>query len=225
MTTVTKPNFDNILHLIQELAINQKEDRLHLQETDRLLKAQSQATDRLLKEQFQAIGENIKETERLLKEQSAATDRKIKEVSTQIGHLTNRLGEFVEEMVRPAVLKLFRKRGVQVNQVLRNLIAYDAQGEKLSEVDLLAINTDIAIVVECKMQLTIDHVNDHLDRLTQFKHHFAQYANQTIFGAIASIVLPDDVARYAYRQGLFVLAQSGDAVIIRNDDKFRPKHW
>jgi len=42
---------------------------------------------------------------------------------------------------------------------------------------------------------------------------------------LASIVLPDDVARYAYRQGLFVLAQSGDAVIIRNDDKFRPKHW
>ncbi|KOR32194.1 hypothetical protein TI05_08810 [Achromatium sp. WMS3] len=218
MTTVTKPNFDNILHLIQELAINQKEDRLHLQETDRLLKEQSQATDRLIKEQYQA-------TDRLLKEQSAATDRKIKEVSTQVGHLTNRLGEFVEEMVRPAVLKLFRKRGVQVNQVLRNLIAYDAQGEKLSEVDLLAINTDIAIVVECKTQLTIDHVNDHLDRLTQFKHNFAQYANQTIFGAIASIVLPDDVARYAYRQGLFVLAQSGDAVIIRNDDKFRPKHW
>ncbi len=30
-------------------------------------------------------------------------------------------------------------------------------------------------------------------------------------------MVPEDVARYAYHQGLYVLAQSGDAVKIRND--------
>jgi hypothetical protein len=30
-------------------------------------------------------------------------------------------------------------------------------------------------------------------------------------GAVAAMVVPDDVARYAYRQGLFVLAQSAIA--------------
>ena len=37
--------------------------------------------------------------------------------------------------------------------------------------------------------------------------------------------LPDEVARFAYRQGLFVLAQSGDAILVRNDDRFTPKEW
>jgi hypothetical protein len=39
------------------------------------------------------------------------------------------------------------------------------------------------------------------------------------------MVIPDDVARYAYRQGLFVLAQSGDSVVILNDAKFMPHNW
>jgi hypothetical protein len=33
------------------------------------------------------------------------------------------------------------------------------------------------------------------------------------------------VARYAYRKGLFVLAQSGDSIVIRNDARFVPAIW
>ena len=39
------------------------------------------------------------------------------------------------------------------------------------------------------------------------------------------MVAPQDAARYAYRQGLFVLAQSGDSAIILNDARFLPKVW
>ena len=39
------------------------------------------------------------------------------------------------------------------------------------------------------------------------------------------MVLPEGVGLYAYRQGLFVLAQSGDSVEIRNDARFAPKVW
>jgi hypothetical protein len=44
-------------------------------------------------------------------------------------------------------------------------------------------------------------------------------------GAVAAMVVPEDVARYAYRQGLFVLAQSGDGVVILNDSKLQPQRW
>jgi hypothetical protein len=33
------------------------------------------------------------------------------------------------------------------------------------------------------------------------------------------------VARYAYRNGLFVIAQSGQNLVILNDSKFQPKAW
>jgi hypothetical protein len=39
------------------------------------------------------------------------------------------------------------------------------------------------------------------------------------------MVIPADVARYAYRQGLFVIAQAGEDLTILNDAKFKPKIW
>ena len=46
-----------------------------------------------------------------------------------------------------------------------------------------------------------------------------------MMGAVAGMVVPEDTARFAYRQGLFVLAQSGDTVTIRNDEDFQPGVW
>lgn len=46
-----------------------------------------------------------------------------------------------------------------------------------------------------------------------------------LLGSVAGIVVPPEVTRSAYRQGLFVLAQSGNEVIILNDDEFKPKAW
>jgi hypothetical protein len=39
------------------------------------------------------------------------------------------------------------------------------------------------------------------------------------------MVIPDEVGRYAYQKGLFVMAQSGHAMLIKNDGKFAPKMW
>jgi hypothetical protein len=44
-------------------------------------------------------------------------------------------------------------------------------------------------------------------------------------GAVAAFVIPPDVASYAYRRGLFVIAQSGKDLVILNDSKFQPKAW
>ena len=51
------------------------------------------------------------------------------------------------------------------------------------------------------------------------------YADKRVLGAVTGMVIPDHVATYAYRQGLFVLAQSGESVVILNDAHFQPKVW
>ena len=169
-----------------------------------------------------------KETDRQIQEtskQMKETDRMIKAMSKQLGAHGNRLGEFVQEMVRPAVVRLFRQRHLPVHQVVANLVAFDDNGQFRSEIDLLVINTDTAIAIECKSRLTLDDINEHLERLALFKDCFPQYSGFTILGAVAAMVLSHDVSRFAYRKGLFVLAQSGDAVEIRNDDDFQPQQW
>jgi hypothetical protein len=198
MTTEStqKVGFEEVWRTIQELALQTKE-------TERVLKESSLDVDRRFRE----------------------TDRKLKEVTKQLGEHGNRLGEFVQEMVKPAVVRLFQERNLPVHQVMPNIRAFDDNRQLRSEIDLLVINSDVAIAVECKSQLKQQDVDEHLERLEIFKDCFPQFKNFTILGAVAAMVLPEEVGRNAYRRGLFVLAQSGDTMEIRNDAKFEPGQW
>jgi hypothetical protein len=189
----------------QELVEAQKETERRFQETERLLREQG------------------RETDRLLREQARETDRKLKLVTTAIGDLGNRLGEFVEGLVKPAVVRLFQARGISVHEVHPG-VEVDRNGERL-EIDLLAVEDAEAVLVEVKSQLSQADADEHLERLGKFKRRMPRYADVRAFGAVAAMALPDEVARYAYRRGLFVLAQTGDSVTIRNDDRFQPRAW
>jgi hypothetical protein len=176
-----------------------------------LVEAQKE-TDRRFKE----TDRRFQETERLLKEQSQRVDE-------QLGKLGNRLGEFVEWQVRPAAVKLFQARGVGVHELHSGVSAHRPEGS--IEIDLLVVNETEAVVIEVKSKLTQADVDEHLERLAKFKQLMPLYRPMRVLGAVAGMVVPEDVARYAHRRGLFVLAQSGDSVVILNDDQFRPRTW
>lgn len=196
---------DEVWELLGELIQAQKE-------TERLLQEQSQKSDR----RFQETDRRFRETERVIKEQN-------KRVDEQLGKLGNRLGEFVEWQVRPAAVRLFQERGIDVNELSADLSVQ--KGDDGLEIDLLVVNGSEAIAIEVKSKLTKADVDEHLERLDKFKRLLPRYQNLKILGAVAAMITPSEVARYAYRQGLFVIAQSGDDLVILNDTKFQPKAW
>ncbi|MFZ1640684.1 MAG: DUF3782 domain-containing protein [Candidatus Contendobacter sp.] len=197
--------YEDVLALFREVAEAQKE-------TGRLLREQSQETDR-----------KFQETERLLKEQSQAADRRMKQLNEQLGKLGNRLGEFVEGLVRPAIVRLFQARGIAVREVYAD-VSVEEPDEGM-QINLLAVNGAEAVLVEVKSKLAQADVDEHLERLGKFKRLLPRYAEVRALGAVAAMVVPREAARYAYRQGLFVLAQSGESVVILNDAKFQPRAW
>lgn len=211
---------DEVWKLLGELIESQKETDRKFQETERLLREQAQATERLLYEQSQA-------TERFLRKQAQATDRLLREeskrVNNQLGQLGNRLGQFVESQVRPAAVKLFQEKEIAVKEIASNISIQT--GKEGLEIDLLVINSTDIILIEAKSKVSEDDVNEHLERLSKFKGLFPRYESYRVLGAIAGMVIPLDVSRYAYRKGLFVIGQSGDNVVILNDDKFIPRGW
>jgi hypothetical protein len=174
------------------------------------------ATERLLKEQSQEADRRFQETDRLLKRQN-------QQLNEQLGKLGNRLGEFVEWQVRPAVVRLFQSRGIAVHEFYGDVSV--RRGQEGIEIDLLVVNTTEAVLVEVKSKLTQADVDTHLERLGKFKRLMPRYGDVRAMGAVAAMVVPDEVARYAYRQGLFVLAQSGDSVVILNNAQFQPQSW
>ncbi|QEQ02054.1 hypothetical protein RHP47_12150 [Thermosynechococcus sp. QKsg1] len=192
---------EDVWRLLGELLEAQKETERRFQETER---------------RFQETERRFQETERLLREEA-------QQLNQQIGKLGNRLGEFVEWQVRPAVLRLFQSRGIAVSQLYSDVILQD--GNESLEIDLLVVNTDEAVLVEVKTKLSQSDVDEHLERIAKFRRLAHQYRGTKLLGAVAGMIVPPEVARYAYRQGLFVLAQSGDGVAILNDPQFQPRAW
>ena len=129
----------------------------------------------------------------------------------------------MENMVAPACETLFLKKGIPVHQVAQRLKRHLA--EKTLEIDVLVTNEAHVLVVEVKSTLGVTDVKEFIEDLSQFRLFFPEYAQKNLYGAIAGIEIEKGVAKFAYRQGLFVLAQSGETVTILNDDNFQLKCW
>jgi hypothetical protein len=188
-------------------------------ETDRILKELSAE----IKETSREIKEVQKETAREIKEVQKETAREIKAVNTSIGRLSNRLGEFVEEAVRPSAVRLFRERGIDVHEVHQNVTS-DREGSAF-EIDLLVVNNQDVVAIECKSNLSIDDVNEHLERLEKIKRFLPDHVNKRISGAVAGMVIPANVATYAIKKGLYVIGQNGEHLELRNEKSFTAKTW
>jgi hypothetical protein len=199
---------EDVWQLLAELVATQKETERSLKETERLLKEQSQETER-----------RFQETDRQIQE----TSKEVKRVSQQIGALGGKWGIFVENMVAPACETLFLNRGIPIHQVSQR-VKKRLNGNTL-EVDVLVSNENHVLVVEVKSTLGVDDIKELVEDLRQFKQFFPEYNQKQLYGAVAGIELEEGAAKYAYRQGLFVLTQSGESVAILNSAEFQPKVW
>ena len=199
---------DDVWKLLAELVEAQKETERCFQETER---------------RFQETERRFQETERILKEQSLKTDRQITRVSQEIGNLGGKWGRFVENMVAPACETLFLNRDIPVHQVSQR-VRKRLDGKTL-EIDVLVTNENHVLVVEVKSSLSVDDVKELINNLTEFRQFFPEYNHKQLYGAVAGIEIEEGADKYAYRQGLFVLAQRGENVAILNDTDFQPKTW
>ncbi len=199
---------DDVWKLLAELVEAQKETEKCFQETER---------------RFQETERRFQETERILKEQSLKTDRQITRLSQEIGNLGGKWGRFVENMVAPACETLFLNRDIPVHQVSQR-VRKRLDGKTL-EIDVLVTNENHVLVVEVKSSLSVDDVKELIKNLTEFRQFFPEYNHKQLYGAVAGIEIEEGADKYAYRQGLFVLAQKGENVVILNDTEFQPKTW
>jgi len=185
----------------QEIAMQSKETDRKMQETDRELKE----TDRLQKE-----------TAKQMKE----TDRKLKTLSEEVSGLTKSMGLFAEHSVKPAVPRLFATRGLEITELYSRASVRRNGGTM--EVDVLGVGPQYVIAVEVKHRLRQEYVTDFLEELPRFFNFFPHYRGRILYGAVAGMSIDQEVDRYAYKNGLFVLAQSGENIHLWNDEKFIP---
>ena len=173
------------------------------------------------RQMFQETDRKFQETDRKFKE----SDRKFDKYFGKIKEMDRNWGKLVESLVKPSVATQFRKRGIPIigsgQRVEREI------GGETIEIDILLTDGDSVVAVEVKTKLTVEHVNEHIEKhLKPFRRFFPEYQDKKVYGAVAYIHLEENSDRYAYKNGLFVLTfDAKNMVKIKNDSKFIPKTY
>jgi hypothetical protein len=195
-----------------------------------LFRTSAEEFDRRLRESDRRIEQAKLESDRRIEQAKLESDRTIAELkrtveqtNRAVNSLTTRWGRFVEELVQPAVLRLFQEKGIDIKEIYPRA-RVKRQGIAM-EIDILAVDDTDVVLVECKSRLSKDDVDEFLEKLTRFKIAFPHYKNYQTYGAVAGIEIDEGIDRYAYNKGLFVIKPSGDTVEIINDENFRPRTW
>ena len=204
--------------------------RTSAEEFDRRLRESDRRIEQARLESDRQIEQAKLESDRRIEQAKLESDRTIAELkrtveqtNRAVNSLTTRWGRFVEELVQPAVLRLFQEKGIDIKEIYPRA-RVKRQGIAM-EIDILAVDDTDVVLVECKSRLSKDDVDEFLEKLTRFKIAFPHYKNYQAYGAVAGIEIDEGIDRYAYNKGLFVIKPSGDTVEIINDENFQPRTW
>jgi len=205
----------DIWRLFRETDHRFQETDHRFQETDRRFQESRTEHDRIIENNNRLIATHAQLLERM--------ERGLEQLRKQVGRLSDDIGYFAESMVEPALVRLFTERGINLNRTFPRVTCRTPGLEM--EIDILGVDGTYAVVVEVKTRLKQSDIDEHLGRLANFKMAFPEYQDKQVVGAVAGMQVPDNVGRYAYRQGLFVLAQTGETVELLNDAHFAPTVW
>ena len=160
-----------------------------------------------------------------LRESQKETDRIVKENAVEIGKLSKRMGEVVEFMVAPNLLEKFKEFGFNFSESSQRKEIIDKDNKVSFEIDVFLENYSKAMLVEVKTKPTTKDVKDHVKRLEKMRKYADLHNNQRAFlGAVAGVVITDNVRKYILKQGFFAIEPSSESFNIIPPNK-KPKEW
>jgi hypothetical protein len=177
---------------------------------------------------FETVWAALQETDRIIKEvgkKQEETARQMQRTDSELGKLSKRMGEVVEFMVAPNLCEKFKEFGFNFSQSNQNTIVSDKANKIFFEIDVKLENYSKAMLVEVKTTPTTEDVKDHVKRLEKMRKYADLHGDKRAFlGAVAGVVIKDNVRKYVLKQGFFVIEPSGEGFNITPPNG-QPKEW
>ena len=231
-TTTTKkvPSWDELREFIHATTEQIEKTGQQMKETDRKLdklfnetSLQMKETGHRLDKLFNETGLQIKETDRKLDKLFNETairmeknDEEIKKHAERIdrayelyGGFTNEFGKIIEDLCRPAALKIFKKEGIGIDHIYEGP-RHGRKDEEEIEVDVLLCNKTAAVAVEVKTTCFKKDIDHFLKQMKNFKKIFHEFEDKTVYVAIAAMRFANGSDTYARRKGMYVLTPAND---------------
>jgi hypothetical protein len=198
------------------------------QETDRIVRGVTESqkeTDRIVREagrKQEEYAEYLKETERTLK---AEHQRQKDDFNNRLGSLTNLFGDVTEAMIAPKICEKFEEFGLYFPKANPNSRINDRVNGISFEVDIMLENGEKAMLIEVKTKLTLERIDKHRERLEKMRKYANLHGDKRIFlGAVAGIVVTDEIRDYALSKGFYFIEYAGETFNI-TPPSGKPKEW
>ena len=206
-------DYGKVWAMFREVAERQAETARQMRETDRKMRE----TDRKMQE----TDRRMQETDRKMQE----TDRIVRKLSKNIGGLNNAFGKWAEDLVSAKLWEKFNGIGYRFTR--GGPMKFWEGGRTVAQVDMLLENGDYAMPVEIKSELGIWDVDVHIQRIETVREQLDKRGDRRkLVGAMAGMVVAEEVRKYAQGKGLYVLEQSGDMVeVAEAPEGFKAREW
>lgn len=138
-------------------------------------------------------------------------EQQIEEANKRYGDFTNEFSKMVEDLCRPAALKIFKAEGIDIDHVYEGS-RRERVGEEEMEVDALLCNRTESVAVEVKTTCFKKDVDYFLKKMKNFKKIFHEFEGKKVYVAIAAMRFANGSDKYAQRKGLYVLSPLSDGM-------------
>ncbi|MCL1927759.1 MAG: hypothetical protein FWG07_03065 [Treponema sp.] len=162
--------------------------------------------------------DRITQRQEKIAEQQEKTDK-------VVGKLGKRMGEVIEYMVAPNLRQKFMELGLNFPSVNMDSDVADFDNDIFLEIDVKLENGDKAMLVEVKTKPSTEDVQEHIERLGKMRKYADLHGDKrTFLGAVAGVVMSENVKKYVLKQGFFVIEPSGETFTIIPPNG-QPKEW
>ena len=146
--------------------------------------------------------------------------------------LTNGSKDSVAELVnlsnqwwKEELFGYFKQKGYEFTSCCRHKKFRIKEPYYCGEIDFLLENGDFACLIEVKTNLSVDDVKDHIEKLGKYRIDAdGRGDNRRFLAAVGGGFVRENVRKFAQREGMFVVQQSGDNVEILVPEG-KPKVW
>ena len=184
--------------------------------TPEMVWAALKETDRLLKETIATSDKRSAEADERMKKMHDDIDKHYKSLLEQnktIGSHSNNLGSFAEDYFFNS-FENGRQNffGEKFDRIEKNVKPLDAKIE--DEYDILLINGKTVGIVETKFKAHENDLPKIVRKAETFRVNFPQYRHHRIYLGVASFVFYPELEKACTEQGLVVIKQVCDTVVI-----------
>ena len=140
----------------------------------------------------------------------------MKALQKEVGGISNSNGAMAESYFVNRFTKSMQFAGQKYDEISPNLSRKIKSLNLQCEYDLVLYNCSSVVIIEIKYKADKDDIEELLEKAPIFKKLYPQYANFDMYLGLAALHFNKKVEKESIKQGVAVIKQIGDAMVIND---------